>query len=397
MMVEQDSPNETRFSRRVITGSLLGTAIIGTLVWFLAPGSVSTNDAQIDGHIHPLNARVSGTITWVNPNVDDTRFVKAGTVLARLDQNDYAPTVDRLQGDVQSTEAQLIAAKLNVEISEATSQSRLSAAKAAVEEAEAEKATAEAQSVSAAQVVTQTSAVYRRAEDDRRRYLALVDSHEISRSEYDQRATDATSAEAQMKAAEANLAAARQHIASSAQRIAERRGDVLAAATAPQQIETAKANVRKVDGDLKRNLASLKDSTLNLGYTEIVAPVDGVIGRKSIEVGQRVGAGQLLLTLSSPNDVWAVANFKETQLTHMRIGQRAIIHVDSSGQDLQGSVESLGGATGAKFALIPPENATGNYVKVVQRVPVRILIAAKEQEVPLLPGMSVEVQVDTRK
>jgi membrane fusion protein, multidrug efflux system len=397
MMVEQDSPNETRFSRRVITGSLLGTAIIGVLVWFLAPGSVSTNDAQIDGHIHPLNARVSGTITWVNPNVDDTRFVKAGTVLARLDQNDYAPTVDRLQGDVQSTEAQLIAAKLNVEISEATSQSRLSAAKAAVEEAEAEKATAEAQSVSAAQVVAQTSAIYRRAEDDRRRYLALVDSHEISRSEYDQRATDATSAEAQMKAAEANLAAARQHIASSAQRIAERRGDVLAAATAPQQIETAKANVRKVDGDLKRNLASLKESTLNLGYTEIVAPVDGVIGRKSIEVGQRVGAGQLLLTISSPNDVWAVANFKETQLTHMRIGQRAIIHVDSSGQDLQGSVESLGGATGAKFALIPPENATGNYVKVVQRVPVRILIAAKEQEVPLLPGMSVEVQVDTRK
>ena len=104
-----------------------------------------------------------------------------------------------------------------------------------------------------------------------------------------------------------------------------------------------------------------------------------------------------MLTLSSPNDVWVVANFKETQLTHMRIGQRAIIHVDSSGQDLQGSVESLGGATGAKFALIPPENATGNYVKIVQRVPVRILIAAKEQEVPLLPGMSVEVQVDTRK
>ncbi|HEY0757910.1 MAG TPA: HlyD family secretion protein [Acidisarcina sp.] len=396
-MTEQDSPSKTRFGRRVITGGIVGSAIIVVLVWFLAPGSVSTNDAQIDGHIHPLNARVSGTITWVNPSVDDTRFVKAGTVLARLDQNDYVPTVDRLQGDVQSTEAQLVAAKLNVEISEATSQSRLSAAKAAVEEAEAEKATAEAQSVSAAQVVTQTSAVYHRAEGDRQRYLALVDSHEISRSEYDQRATDATSAEAQMKAAEANLAAAKQHIASSAQRITERSGDVLAAATAPQQIATARANVRKVDGDLKRTIASLKDSTLNLGYTEIVAPVDGVIGRKSIEVGQRVGAGQLLLTLSSPNDVWAVANFKETQLTHMRIGQRATIHVDSSGQDLQGNVESLGGATGAKFALIPPENATGNYVKVVQRVPVRIRIIAEGQEVPLLPGMSVEVRVDTRK
>jgi membrane fusion protein (multidrug efflux system) len=395
-MADRDSPNKTRFGRRIITGSTIGILIAGVLVWFLSPGSVSTNDAQIDGHIHPLNARVSGTITWVNPNVDDTRFVKQGTVLARLDQNDYAPTVDRLQGDVQSTEAQLSAARLNVEISQATAQSRLSAAKAAVEEAEAEKATAEAQSVSAAQLVAQTSAVYHRAEEDRRRYLALVDSHEISRSEYDQRATDAASAEAQMKAADANLAAARQHIASSSQRIAERKGDLLAASTAPQQIATAEANVRKVDGDLKRTRASLKDSTLNLRYTEIVAPVDGVIGRKSIEVGQRVSAGQLLLTLSSPHDLWAIANFKETQLTHMRIGQKATVHVDSSGRDLQGNVESLGGATGAKFALIPPENATGNYVKVVQRVPVRIRIIAEAQEVPLLPGMSVEVRVDTR-
>jgi membrane fusion protein (multidrug efflux system) len=395
-MAEQDSPSKTRFGRLIITGSLIGVIIIGVLVWFLAPGSVSTNDAQIDGHIHPLDARVSGTITWVNPDVDDTRFVKAGTILARLDPNDYAPAVGRLEGDVESTEAQLAAAKLNVEISEATAQSRLSAAKAAVEEAEAEKATAEAQSVSAAQGVAQASAVYRRAEEDRRRYLELVASHEISRSEYDQRATDAASAEAQMKAAEANLAAAKQHIASSAQRITERKGDVLAAATAPQQIATAKANVRKVDGDLKRTLASLKDSTLNLGYTEIAAPVDGVVGRKSIEVGQRVGAGQLLLTLASPNDVWAVANFKETQLRHMKIGQKATIHVDSSGRDLQGKVESLGGATGAKFALIPPENATGNYVKVVQRVPVRIRVAADGEDVRLLPGMSVEVRVDTR-
>lgn len=200
-----------------------------------------------------------------------------------------------------------------------------------------------------------------------------------------------------MRAAEANLAAAKHHITSAAQRITERKGDVLAASTAPQQIATARTNVRKAEGDLKRTLASLRDSTLNLGYTDIVAPVDGIIGRKSIEVGQRVSAGQLLLTLSSLNDVWAVANFKETQLTHMRIGQKATVHVDSSGQDLEGNVESLGGATGAKFALIPPENATGNYVKVVQRVPVRIRIVAEGHEVPLLPGMSIEVRVDTRK
>jgi membrane fusion protein (multidrug efflux system) len=332
----------------------------------------------------------------VDPDLDDTHFVKAGTVLARLDANDYAPTVDRLEGDVQSTEAELEAARLNVKISEEDVQSRLSAATAAVEEAEAEKSAAEAQSVSSAESVAQTTAVFRRAENDRLRYLALVDSHEISKSEYDQRATDAKSAEAQMKAAEANLASARQHITSAAQRITERKGDLRAAATAPQQIAMAQANVRKADGNLKRDRAALKDSKLNLGYTEILAPVDGVVGRKSIEVGQRVSTGQLLMTLSTPNDVWAIANFKETQLTRMKVGQSATIHVDSKGEDLSGTVESLGGATGAKFSVIPPENATGNYVKVVQRVPVRIRISVKSEDIPLLPGMSVEVRVDTR-
>ncbi len=396
-MAAQDSPHETSLARRFIVGGLLAILILALVVWFIAPGSVSTNDAQIDGHIHPLNARVSGTIVWVNPVVDDTHFVKAGTILAKLDPNDYEPTVDRLQGDVQSTEAQLESAKLNVQISEATSVSRLSAARAAVDEAQAEKETAEAQSLAAAASVTQTSAVYRRAEDDRRRYLALVESHEISRSEYDQRATEAATAEAQLKAAEANLLAAKEHIASASQRITERKGDVQAAETAPQQIATARANVQRADGDLRMKRASLKDASLNLSYTEIVAPVDGVIGRKQIEVGQRIAAGELMLTLSPPDEIWAIANFKETQLKRMKIGQQATIHIDSSSRDLQGTVESLGGATGAKYSLIPPENATGNYVKVVQRVPVRIRIAKDTQQTSLVPGMSVEVRVDTQQ
>ncbi|RXH55386.1 HlyD family secretion protein [Granulicella sibirica] len=395
-MAAQDSPNQTSLPRRLIVGSLVAIAILALAVWFIAPGSVSTNDAQIDGHIHPLNARVSGTIVWVNPIVDDTHFVKAGTVLARLDSNDYEPTVDRLQGDVQSTEAQLSSAKLNVDISEATSVSRLSVAKAAVDEAQAEKDTAEAQSLAAAAAVTQSNAVFKRAEDDRKRYLALFESHEISQSEYDQRATEAATAEAQLRAAEANLSAARQHIASAAQRITERKSDVLAAQTAPQQIASARANVLRVNGDLRKTKASLKDAVLNLSYTEIVAPVDGVIGRKQIEVGQRISAGSLILTLTPPDEIWAIANFKETQLQRMKIGQTATIHIDSSGEDLSGTVESLGGATGAKYALLPPENATGNYVKVVQRVPVRVRISSGRQRTSLVPGMSIEVRVDTR-
>jgi membrane fusion protein (multidrug efflux system) len=395
-MTPQDSPHETSLARRLIVGGIVSVAVLVILVWFIAPGSVSTNDAQIDGHIHPVNARVSGTVTWVNPVVDDTHFVKAGTILARLDPNDYAPTVDRLRGDVQSTEAQLEAAKLNVQISEATTVSRLSAARAAVEEAEAEKATAEAQSLAAAASVTQAKALYTRAEEDRKRYFALVESHEISRSEYDQRATESATAESQMKQADANLQAALQHIASADQRITERKGDVLAAETAPQQVATARSNVQRVDGDLRKARATLKDATLNLSYTEIVAPVDGIIGRKQIEMGQRIGAGQLVLTLSPPNDIWAIANFKETQLEHLKVGQSATIHIDSTREDLRGTVESVGGATGAKYSLIPPENATGNYVKVVQRVPVRVSILPENKHAPLIPGMSVEVHVDTR-
>jgi len=250
--------------------------------------------------------------------------------------------------------------------------------------------------LAAAASVTQAKALYTRAEEDRKRYFALVESHEISRSEYDQRATESATAESQMKQADANLQAALQHIASADQRITERKGDVLAAETAPQQVATARSNVQRVDGDLRKARATLKDATLNLSYTEIVAPVDGIIGRKQIEMGQRIGAGQLVLTLSPPNDIWAIANFKETQLEHLKVGQSATIHIDSTREDLRGTVESVGGATGAKYSLIPPENATGNYVKVVQRVPVRVSILPENKHAPLIPGMSVEVRVDTR-
>ncbi len=141
-MATQDAPHETSLARRFIIGGLVIVLILVVTVWFIAPGSVSTNDAQVDGHIHPLNARVSGTVTWVNPVVNDTHFVQSGTILARLNQNDYEPTVDRLEGDIQSTEAQLMAAKLNVQISETTTRSRLSAARAAVAEARDEMANA---------------------------------------------------------------------------------------------------------------------------------------------------------------------------------------------------------------------------------------------------------------
>jgi membrane fusion protein (multidrug efflux system) len=395
-----DIPDKAPSKKMLMIGATLIAAIC--LIWVLwivfHPGEVRTNDAQIDGHIHPINSRIAGTVIWLNPTVDDTHFVKAGTVLARLDPNDYQPSVDRLAGDVQASEAQLQSSVLSVPITTAAATSKLIAARAAVEDAESELLSAEAQKDAAEAAVRQAVATYHRAENDRVRYEALVTTHEISRSEYDLRATDAKTSQALLSAAEANRNAAEQKIASSRQKLVQRKSDERSAETAPQVIASARANVERAGGDLQRSRAALFNARLDLGYTNVIAPVDGIIGKKGMEVGQRILSGQLLLTLVPPNDTWAIANFRETQLHHMKVGQRATIHVDSYGKDVDGTVESIGGATGSKYSLIAPDNATGNYVKVVQRVPVRIRLdqnALGDQR--LLPGMSIEVSVHIGK
>ena len=385
---------KSRFSVSILAAGLLVLLAVAAVAWSLLSRQVSTDDAQIDGHIHPVNARVGGTLVWVNPDVDDTRFIKAGTVLARLDTNDYSPAVNRLEGDLEAQQAQLRSAELAVPITQATADTRLLSARSAVAEAEADLASARAGEQAAQAQIVQAEAAYHRAEGDRARYEQLVSTHEISRSEYDQRMTEAKVYEAQLNAARANLTAAQQKIHAAQEHVAERRNDVQAAATAPQVIATSRSNVERVSGELKKSQAALQDARLNLGYTTIVAPVSGVIGRKQIEAGQRVAPGQLLMNIVSTDDVWVIANFKETQLRHMAIGSPATVHVDSYGTILRGTVESIGGATGARYALIPPENATGNYVKVVQRIPVRIHIPVRtDEQRPLLPGMSVEASV----
>ncbi len=364
--------------------------------WVISSPEVRTDDAQIDGHVHPLNARVSGTVVWVNPIVDDTHYVDAGTVLARLDTNDYSPAVDRLEGDVEATRAQLQAAKLNVPITQASAQSRLSSARAALIEAGADLSAAQAGQKSTEALLVQAQASHGRAEADRLRYEDLVNSHEISRSEYDQRMTEAKTTEAQVDAATANLNAAGQRVRAAEQHLQERKSDLEAAESAPQIIATSKTSVDRVAGDLKRSEAALHDAKLNLSYTDIVAPVAGVIGRKQIEAGQRITAGSLLMNVVSTDDIWVIADFKETQLHSMRVGQPASIHVDTYGKTINGTVESIAGATGSKYALIAPENATGNYVKVVQRIPVRIRLSQTDRSHLLLPGMSVEASVRVR-
>jgi membrane fusion protein (multidrug efflux system) len=354
----------------------------------------TTNDAQVDGHIYPVNSRVNGTVKWVNPEVEDTRYVEAGTVLARLDPDDYTPAVDKLQGDVQDKQAQLSTSKLELEITKPTAQSRLQGAKAAVAEVTAELASSQADEQSAQAQLSQARASYSLAEANRRRYESLVKTHEISNSEYDERATSSTTAHEQVAIATASLKVAQTRIEALRQKLLQRKSELSAASVAPQTIDAAASHIQQVNGQLQESLAELREAQLNLGYTTIVAPVSGIIGQRQMEAGQRVQTGQLMVSVVPTNDLWITAYFRETQMRRMRVGQKASFKIDTYGQKLHGHIESIGGATGSKYSLLPPENSTGNFVKVVQRVPVRLHIDdAIDPGKPILPGMSVEVYV----
>jgi len=396
---EKSTNNRTRRSRlhrnaiAVASLFLFSTAAIAlypVYAYFYA----TTNDAQVDGHILPVNARVGGTVTWVNPNVENTRTISANEVLAVLDSNDYAPSVERLNGEVQAEQSQLASAQMEYAMATPTANSRLEAARASVSESDAQLASSLSDIRSKEAKLAQVRASWEQLEADRKRYQPLVSTHEISNSEYDQRATAATAAHEQVEIAVAELRAAQTTSDAVRQRLAQRKADVVAASVVPQTIGDAQAHVQQMSGRLHESEAALREAQLNLGYTTIRSPINGIVGQRQFEVGQRVETGHLMLTVTPLNDLWITANFKETQLRRMHVGQPVTIKVDAYGAKLKGHIESIGGATGARYSLLPPENATGNYVKVVQRVPVRVHIdeAAAPQR-PLLPGMSAEVSV----
>jgi membrane fusion protein, multidrug efflux system len=383
--------------RAILIGAVIIALVVAGLVWFFLAAYESTDDAQVDGHLHPVSARISGTILRVNPEVEDSHYVKAGTVLAEIDPADYQAERERAVADYNRLQASSQAAEKDISVISSGSNGRLDLARAAVSEAEdavaSEKATLDASEARLAQA----QANFTRAEADRQRYAKLLAKHEISQSEYDRVATEADTDKSAVVAGKAEIAAAKQRVSAAQSRLIQRKADVLAAGSAPQQIASSKAKAAAASSDAVRARAQLTTADLNLGYTKIVAPVSGIIGRKTVEAGQRVQPGQQLLTIIPVDDLWITANFKETQLRKMKPGQPVTIHADATGEDYRGHVDDLAGATGSRFSLLPPENATGNYVKVVQRLPVRILLEQGENsDHRLRPGMSVEPSVRTR-
>jgi membrane fusion protein, multidrug efflux system len=387
-------------ARRVPRWALfvLPAIAIGVLSWWLyARRYESTDDAQIDGHLNAISARVSGTVLYINPKVENNQYIEAGTLLVELDPNDYQANLDHAKADLLSKEGAARSAGVNVPITDTSAFSRLRLAEAARDEAASSVEAEQANLIAAQHKVQQDEALYARAERDRVRYQALVEKREISRSDYDARETESIAAAQALESDRAAIASVQQRIAQARSLVGERQAQVQEARTAPQQVVDAQSRSQSSMGEVERAQADVRTAELNLGYTKVYAPVSGVIGRKTVELGQRIQPGQSLLAIVPVDDIWVTADFKETQLKYMRPGQSVSIHVDTFGRDYRGTVENLPGAAGTLFSLLPPENASGNFVKVVQRLPVRIHFNPDEDpQHRLRPGMSVEPTVRVR-
>jgi len=363
-------------------------------LWRYLSSYESTDDAQVDVHLYPVSARISGYV--INVNVGDNQWVQKGDVLVEIDPKDYETALHQAQANLASAEATAESLNITVPITDVSTSSQLSFSTSDVQNASAGISAADAQLIAAHAQLEQAEANDVKAQDDLVRYKALVDKREVSDQIYDQALAAAKASTASVAAGHANEAAAQQAVKQAHDRLAQAEANRRSAETAPQQVSSSQARARAAVADMQQKRAALEQAQLNLSYTKIVAPVTGEVN-KTVVVGLNVQPGQQLLTVVPLEDVWITANFKETQLRHMQVGQKADISVDSSGRTFKGHVDSIAGATGPLFSLLPPENATGNYVKIVQRVPVKIVLEAGEnRERQLRPGMNVVPDVHLR-
>lgn len=374
----------------IVAGIIL--LVVGFVLWRYFGSYESTDDAQIDGHLTSISARVSGHVLKVL--VEDNQYVEAGTPLVEIDPRDYQIAVDRAKASFADASATAQGAQVNVPISSVDTSSQVSTAQADVENARAGISAARQQVDAARAQVDQAAANNVKAQNDLVRYKQLIDKQEISSQQYDQAVANARAGAANLAAAQAAVSVAEQNVAQARAKLAQAEAGVRSASTAPQQVEVIKSRAQSASAQAQLKKAELNQAQLNLNYTIITAPVSGVVTNRTVEVGQNVTIGQELMKLINLDDIWVTANFKETQLRHMHPGQEATISVDAYGKKYKGHLQSVAGASGALFSLLPPENATGNYVKVVQRVPVKITFDPGETKEHILrPGMSVEPKV----
>ena len=408
LLQDRNAPPQKRRIGRIVAVVLV-VAVLGAAgyyVWRYLNTYESTDDAQIDGHINAVSARIAGNVVEIR--AEDEQVVKAGDLLVRIDPRDYEVAVAKAEADLRDAEATLESARTDIPITAANTASQLKTANSSRADAAAFVLGSQRQLGAVRDRLTSAQALVREAEanvkktaDDVARYKLLVDKNEIPRQQYDTAVAEAAAAQATLESrqaavreAEQNIAVAQSAVEQANQRIPQADASIESAMTAPKQVAVSQARAKAAVAQVAQRKALLDQAKLNLSYCTIVSPVSGIVGKKTVELGQNISPGEQLMAVVPLDDIWVTANFKETQLDHMNPGQRVRFSVDASGKEYTGKVQAVGGASGSRFSLLPPENATGNYVKVVQRIPVRInLDPGQNDDHRLRPGMSVDPKV----
>jgi membrane fusion protein, multidrug efflux system len=389
-------PSATSGRRRaffIFTVILLALAAGGLLYWMHSRQFETTDDAEVDAHMNPIAARIDGNVVRVY--VENNQTVKTGDPLIDLDPRDYQVALDQYAAKLAQARTMVLAQEPNIPITEVENTTNISTGEAGVANARAALGAAERDRETAQAKLSESQTNLAKAQADLARYKILIAKEEVSKQEYDQ-------IEATAKAQESTVAGNEAAIQSATQLIDQRRAQLAEAQSklvqsqrnGPTQLAYRRAAVQTERAGVKTAQVDVEQAQLKLSYTKIAAPVSGIVLQRSAEVGARVSAGQQLLSIAQIDDLWVTANFKETQMRNIKPGQSAVLHIDALNEDFEGYIQDIGAATGSVSSVLPPENATGNFVKVVQRLPVRIRFKKDQQGLNRLrPGMSVEPEV----
>jgi len=385
--------------RRFIIILVVALLVVGILLFYWRSTFYEdTDDAQVNGHLLQVSSRITGTV--VSVPVTENQLVKAGDVLVELDPKDYQTTIQQDEANLAAAQSNYDSNKLNVPVTNVSSSTNIAAVAATLAQINDSVEQAQQQADANKSAVAQADANYIKSKLDVERYTPLVQRDVISKQQFDQAVATARANEAALQQAKQTVMASEANVRVARNRVVQTKAQLLNAKTGPNQVRIQQAKTDQAAAQVLQSRAELDQARLNLSYARIVAPVDGIVTRKTVEVGQNVSVGQNMTTLVSLNDIWITANFKETQLNHMRAGQDVGITVDAyGGRKYDGVITQIGGATGSVLSLFPPENATGNYVKVVQRVPVRIDLRdrSEDRDHLLRPGLSVEPKVRVKE
>lgn len=392
---ERQDPKKGR--RTLVIVAAVVVALVGATLWTLnARNYEDTDDAQIDGHLHPIAARVDGTVNVVS--VEDNQSVKKGELLVQLDPRDYAVSLDQAKTAFDQAQGQAQAQNPNLPITNVTNSTNVSTGQTEVATAVAALAGAQRDRAAVLAQLRQAEANNEKAQMDLKRYTHLLERNEVSHSDYDQYLATAKAQAAMVEQQQASLSSSEKTIEQKTSQLEEQRLKLQQSQrNAPRQVEIQRANIASSEANAHNAKAKLDQAALNLDYTRIYAPSSGIITQRSAETGGKVSVGQQLMVVVETGNLWVTANFRETQLRKMHVGQQVKIHVDTLDEDFSGTIENMPAASGDRISVLPPENATGNYVKIVQRFPVRIRFAPNQRGLEgLRPGMSVEPRVALR-